>query len=96
MDAREAYATFNMGAGFALYVDAADAGRVVSLAQSLRRILGPQRAVWGALGLSAAVHGPSAFLLAEPENVVLDGVLEVRIPMPKREQQQKHKRLEIR
>jgi hypothetical protein len=38
-----------------------------TLAQSLRRILGPRRAVWGALGLSAAVHGPSAFLLAEPD-----------------------------
>ncbi|HEY8750595.1 MAG TPA: AIR synthase-related protein [Tepidisphaeraceae bacterium] len=33
IDIREAYATFNMGAGFAVYVDPADAQRCVSLAQ---------------------------------------------------------------
>jgi phosphoribosylformylglycinamidine cyclo-ligase len=32
LDAQEAYATFNMGAGFALYVPEADAARVVELA----------------------------------------------------------------
>lgn len=36
IDIREAYATFNMGAGFAAYVDPADAPRVIRLAQSLR------------------------------------------------------------
>jgi hypothetical protein len=38
-----------------------------TLAHALRRIFGPRRAVWAALGFSAAVHGPSAFLLAEPD-----------------------------
>ena len=33
IDVREAYATFNMGAGFAVYVDPADAARCVKLAQ---------------------------------------------------------------
>ncbi len=33
-DAREAYSTFNMGAGFALFVDAADAQRTVDVAQA--------------------------------------------------------------
>jgi phosphoribosylformylglycinamidine cyclo-ligase len=33
MDAREMYGTFNMGAGFAAYVDAADAQRCIDLAQ---------------------------------------------------------------
>jgi phosphoribosylformylglycinamidine cyclo-ligase len=33
-DAREAYSTFNMGAGFALFVDADDAGRCVEVARS--------------------------------------------------------------
>jgi len=32
VDVKEAYATFNMGAGFAAYVDAGDAGRCVKLA----------------------------------------------------------------
>jgi phosphoribosylformylglycinamidine cyclo-ligase len=36
VDVREAYATFNMGAGFAVYVPPGDAARVVRLAQSLR------------------------------------------------------------
>jgi phosphoribosylformylglycinamidine cyclo-ligase len=36
VDRREAYATFNMGAGFAVFVPAADAPRTVRLAQSLR------------------------------------------------------------
>jgi len=36
VDRREAYATFNMGAGFAVYVDPKDADRVVRLAQTLR------------------------------------------------------------
>jgi phosphoribosylformylglycinamidine cyclo-ligase len=36
VDRREAYATFNMGAGFAVFVPAADAARTVRLAQSLR------------------------------------------------------------
>jgi phosphoribosylformylglycinamidine cyclo-ligase len=34
VDPREAYATFNMGAGFAAYVDAADAHRCVELARA--------------------------------------------------------------
>lgn len=34
LDAREAWGTFNMGAGFALYVAAADAGRCVELARA--------------------------------------------------------------
>ena len=34
IDAREAYATFNMGAGFALYVAPSDAARVLELARS--------------------------------------------------------------
>jgi phosphoribosylformylglycinamidine cyclo-ligase len=33
LDAREAYATFNMGAGFAVYVDARDAERCIALAR---------------------------------------------------------------
>ena len=33
-DDREAYSTFNMGAGFALFVDAADAQRTVDVAQA--------------------------------------------------------------
>ena len=33
MDLREAYATFNMGAGFAVYVAPEDAGRCVELAR---------------------------------------------------------------
>ena len=33
VDLREAYATFNMGAGFAVYVDPADAGRCLELAR---------------------------------------------------------------
>ena len=33
VDAREMYATFNMGAGFAAYVDPADAGRVIDIAK---------------------------------------------------------------
>jgi phosphoribosylformylglycinamidine cyclo-ligase len=33
-DAREAYSTLNMGAGFALFVAAADAERTVAVAQS--------------------------------------------------------------
>jgi phosphoribosylformylglycinamidine cyclo-ligase len=33
VDLREAYATFNMGAGFAVYVDPADADRSVGLAR---------------------------------------------------------------
>lgn len=36
VDVTEAYATFNMGAGFAVYVDPADAPRVVRLAETLR------------------------------------------------------------
>lgn len=36
VDRREAYATFNMGAGFAVYVDPKDADRTVRLAQTLR------------------------------------------------------------
>jgi phosphoribosylformylglycinamidine cyclo-ligase len=32
IDIREAYATFNMGAGFAVYVDPSDADRCVALA----------------------------------------------------------------
>jgi phosphoribosylformylglycinamidine cyclo-ligase len=36
VNVREAYATFNMGAGFAVYVDPKDADRVVRLAQTLR------------------------------------------------------------
>lgn len=36
VDRVEAYATFNMGAGFAVYVDPADAQRVVRLAETLR------------------------------------------------------------
>jgi phosphoribosylformylglycinamidine cyclo-ligase len=35
LDDREAYGTFNMGAGFALYVDAAHADRCVEVAQSV-------------------------------------------------------------
>jgi phosphoribosylformylglycinamidine cyclo-ligase len=34
-DDREAYSTLNMGAGFALFVKAADADRTVQVAQSL-------------------------------------------------------------
>ena len=34
-DAQEAYSTFNMGAGFAIFVDAADAGRTVEVARGL-------------------------------------------------------------
>jgi phosphoribosylformylglycinamidine cyclo-ligase len=33
VELREAYATFNMGAGFAVYVDPADAARCVDLAR---------------------------------------------------------------
>jgi phosphoribosylformylglycinamidine cyclo-ligase len=36
VDRREAYATFNMGAGFAVYVDPKDADRTLRLAQTLR------------------------------------------------------------
>jgi phosphoribosylformylglycinamidine cyclo-ligase len=36
VEAREAYATFNMGAGFAVYVDPGRASDVLSIAQSLR------------------------------------------------------------
>jgi phosphoribosylformylglycinamidine cyclo-ligase len=35
IDVREGYATFNMGAGFAVYVDAADAAQCVALARRL-------------------------------------------------------------
>src|SRR5437016_2357469 len=34
MDAREAYATFNMGAGFAVYLDPTDAQRCIEVALS--------------------------------------------------------------
>jgi phosphoribosylformylglycinamidine cyclo-ligase len=33
VDVREAYATFNMGAGFAVYVDSGDVGRCLALAR---------------------------------------------------------------
>ena len=36
VEVREAYATFNMGVGFAVYVDPQDAERTVRLAQALR------------------------------------------------------------
>jgi len=36
VDVREAYATFNMGAGFAVYVDPANATQVLRLAETLR------------------------------------------------------------
>lgn len=35
VDDKEAYGNFNMGAGFALYVDAADAGKVLDIARGL-------------------------------------------------------------
>ena len=38
-----------------------------ALAHALRRLLGPRRAAWTAFGLSAVVHGSSAFLLAESD-----------------------------
>jgi phosphoribosylformylglycinamidine cyclo-ligase len=36
LDRQEAYATFNMGVGFAVYVDAVDAERCVRLAETDR------------------------------------------------------------
>ena len=61
-DDREAYGTLNMGAGFALYVDAADAERCVEVARSLgvpalvagRVEAGPKRLVIEPLGLEFA------------------------------------------
>ena len=38
-----------------------------ALAHALRRTYPPMRAAWTAFGLSAAVHGATPFLLAEPE-----------------------------
>jgi hypothetical protein len=38
-----------------------------ALAHALRRIFPPMRAAWTAFGISAAVHGATPFLLADPE-----------------------------
>jgi len=38
-----------------------------ALAHALRRILPPMRAAWTAFFLSAAVHGATAFLMADEE-----------------------------
>ena len=41
IDAKEAYATFNMGAGFAVYVDPSDADRFLRIAASRRSSTAP-------------------------------------------------------
>ena len=38
-----------------------------ALAHALRRLYPPMRAAWTAFALSAAVHGATPFLLADPE-----------------------------
>jgi len=71
VDRREAYATFNMGAGFAVYVDPKDADRVVRLAQTLRHT------AWRA----GTVHkqGPRKAVEITPLNITFESdTLQVR------------------
>ncbi len=58
----EAYSTFNMGAGFALFVAADDAARAVQIAQAMG---------FGAL-LAGAVHDGSKQLTIEPLSLRFD------------------------
>jgi phosphoribosylformylglycinamidine cyclo-ligase len=65
LDARAAYSTFNMGAGFALYCAPGAAGEILALARELG---------YGAIIAGAVEEGPRRVVL-EPLQIVYDGAL---------------------
>jgi len=71
IDLREVYATFNMGIGFAVYVDPADAPRAISIAQKN----GYQATIIGTVGKD----GSRKAVEIAPLNIIFEGeTLKVR------------------